>query len=362
VEKAEIRVLLVDDSPFIRRAVERMLASLEGVRVVGVAANGREGVEETQRLRPDVVILDIVMPELDGLAAIQEIMETAPTPILVLSTETSPGAEVTLRALELGAVDFVSKTQAGTRMDIYDLAPVLREKVLVVAGSRVPDAIGPPGPPQPSSPARAPEAQPPAAPAPPVPETASKVLVVGASTGGPRALAALLAAIPRNFPGGVLVAQHMPPGFTATLAQRLDRRSALTVREARDGDPIEPGVALLGVGGRQFWVDRDNGRLVARVTEADENLVHRPSVDLLFTTAASALGSAVVAVVLTGMGQDGAAGLAAIRAAGGRTLVESEESAVIFGMPRAAREWADQILPLDQLPAAILDLFEVGGA
>lgn len=361
MEKAEIRVLLVDDSPFIRRAVERMLESLEGVSVVGVAANGREGVEETQRLRPDVVILDIVMPELDGLAAIQEIMDTAPTPILILSTETSPGADVTLRALELGAVDFVSKTQAGTRMDIYDLAPVLREKVLVVAGSRVPDAIGPPGPPQPSGAVRTAAPEPPTELAPPARETASKVLVVGASTGGPRAIAALLAALPSHFPGGVLVAQHMPPGFTATLAQRLDRRSPLTVREARDGDTIEPGVALLGVGGRQFWIERDEDRLTARVTHADENLVHRPSVDLLFTTAADALGSAVVAVVLTGMGQDGAAGLAAVREAGGSTLVESEESAVIYGMPRAAREWADQTLPLDQLPAAILDLFEVGG-
>jgi two-component system, chemotaxis family, protein-glutamate methylesterase/glutaminase len=360
VEKPDIRVLLVDDSPFIRRAVERMLESLEGVSVVGVAADGREGVEETRRLRPDVVILDIVMPELDGLAAIQEIMDTVPTPILVLSTETSPGAEVTLKALELGAVDFVSKTQAGTRMDIYDLAPVLREKVLVVAGSRVPDAIGPPEPP-PAGALRAPEPGPPTARAPLVRGTASQVLVVGASTGGPRALAALLAALPRDFPGGVLVAQHMPPGFTSTLAQRLDRRSPITVREARDGDAIEPGVALLGVGGRQFWVDRENGRLIARVTETDENLVHRPSVDLLFTTAANALGSAVVALVLTGMGQDGAVGLAAVRAAGGRTLVESEESAVIYGMPRAAREWADQSLPLKQLPAAVLGLFGVGG-
>jgi two-component system, chemotaxis family, protein-glutamate methylesterase/glutaminase len=361
VEKPDIRVLLVDDSPFIRRAVERMLESLEGVSVVGVAADGREGVEETRRLRPDVVILDIVMPELDGLAAIQEIMDTVPTPILVLSTETSPGAEVTLKALELGAVDFVSKTQAGTRMDIYDLAPVLREKVLVVAGSRVPDAIGPPEPPQPVGAVRDPEPGRPATPAPPGRGTANQVLVVGASTGGPRALAALLAAFPRDFPGGVLVAQHMPPGFTSTLAQRLDRRSPITVREARDGDAIEPGVALLGVGGRQFWVDRHNGQLIARVTETDENLVHRPSVDLLFTTAANALGSAVVALVMTGMGQDGAVGLAAVRAAGGRTLVESEESAVIYGMPRAAREWADQSLPLGQLPAAVLALFGMGG-
>jgi two-component system, chemotaxis family, protein-glutamate methylesterase/glutaminase len=361
VENRDIRVLLVDDSPFIRRAVERMLESLDGVRVVGVAADGREGVEATQRLRPDVVILDIVMPELDGLAAIQEIMATAPTPILVLSTETSPGAEVTLRALEAGAVDFVSKTQAGTRMDIYDLAPVLREKVLVVAGSRVPDAIGPPDESRPSDRSPTPPAvsSEPAAPA--ARETATRLLVIGASTGGPRALSALLAAMPRDFPGGVLIAQHMPTGFTATLAQRLDRRSELTVREARDGDAIEPGLALVGVGGRQLWVERDEDRLVARITEADEALVHRPSVDVLFTTAAQTLGDAVVGVVLTGMGQDGAAGLAAIRAAGGKTLVESEESAVIYGMPRAAREWADQAVPLDQLPAVILDLFGVGG-
>lgn len=355
MEKSEIRVLLVDDSPFIRRAVERMLESLDGVRVVGVAADGREGVEETQRLRPDVVILDIVMPELNGLEAIQQIMETTPTPILVLSTETRPGADVTLKALELGAVDFVSKTQAGTRMDIYDLAPVLREKVLAVAGSRVRPAL------EKTEPAAAAQPKPKPAVAGRLRAAARRVLVVGASTGGPRALTALLAALPADFPGGVLLAQHMPPGFTSTLAQRLDRRSLLTVREARDGELVESGVALLGVGGRQFWVERDEDRIIARVTTAVEGRVHRPSVDLLFTSAAEVFGDQVVAVILTGMGQDGAAGLAAVRAVGGRTLVESEESAVIFGMPRAAREWADRILPLERLPAAIVELFAGGG-
>jgi two-component system, chemotaxis family, protein-glutamate methylesterase/glutaminase len=352
VKESEIRVLLVDDSPFIRRAVERMLESLDGVRVVGVAADGRQGVEETQRLQPDVVILDIVMPELNGLEAIQQIMETTPTPILVLSTETRPGADVTLKALELGAVDFVSKTQAGTRMDIYDLAPVLREKVLAVAGSRVRPALE-------TEPATA--AKPKTAAAGRPRAAAKRVLVVGTSTGGPRALTALLSGLPADFPGGILLAQHMPPGFTSTLAQRLDRRSLLTVREARDGDLVEAGVVLLGVGGRQFWVERDDDRIIARVTTGAEGRVHRPSVDLLFTSAAEALGDQVVAVVLTGMGQDGAAGLAAVRAVGGGTLVESEESAVIFGMPRAAREWADRILPLERLPAAIVELFAGGG-
>jgi two-component system, chemotaxis family, protein-glutamate methylesterase/glutaminase len=340
----------VDDSPFMRRAVERMLAPLPDVEIAGVATNGREGVDRVRELRPDLVILDIVMPELDGLEAIREIMATTPTPILVLSTQTRPGTDVTLRALELGAVDFVSKAQVGTRMDIYDLAPILREKVLALAGSRVqPVAETPEGP----QPAAFEGEAPPASP--------YEILVVGASTGGPRALASLLPALPADFPAGILLAQHMPPGFTDTLAQRLDRRSALRVREARDGDPIEPGVALLGVGGRGLRVERQGGRLVARVPALSEEYVHRPSVDLLFTSAAEAAGEAVVAVVLTGMGHDGAAGLAAVRAAGGRTLVESEDSAVIFGMPRAAQASAEQSLPLTRLPEAILHIFRGGG-
>lgn len=343
-----VRVLIVDDSPFIRRAVERMLAPAPEVEVVGTASDGAEAVEQVLRLRPDVVILDIVMPEVDGLEAIQEIMRAAPTPILVLSTHTMPGADVTLRALELGAVDFVSKADAGTRMDIYELAPVLRERVLGIAGSQVPAAIEPPP---------ALEAPPPEAPASAAPYD---LLVIGASTGGPRALSTLLHRFPSTFPGSILIAQHMPPGFTATLAQRLDRRSRIEVREARDGDALQPGVALLGVGGQQLSVEREEGRLVARLSREDDSRVHRPSVDLLFASAATAAADRLVGLVLTGMGQDGAAGLAAIREAGGRTLTECEDSAVIYGMPRAARPWADQSLPLDGIADEILRLFNVG--
>jgi len=349
VEDAKIRVLLVDDSPFIRRAVERMLEPLPQVEVVGIAADGREAVEQVRSLRPDVVILDIVMPEVDGLEAIEHIMRVAPTPILVLSTQTRPGADVTLRALELGAVDFVSKSQAGTRMDIYDLAPVLRERLLAVAASRAPSALRPPDADRRQDRARRVS-----------PAAAYDLLVVGASTGGPRALTAVLSELPANFPAGIVVAQHMPPGFTGPLAQRLDRRCQIQVREAHDGALIEPGLALIGVGGRHVRVERSEGQLVARVPEGVEGLIHRPSVNVLFRSGVEALGSRIVGLILTGMGQDGAVGLAAIRQAGGRTVVESEETAVIYGMPRAAREWAEQELPLGRIPGAITDIFGAG--
>ena len=342
--EAPINVLLVDDSPFIRRAVERMLSPLEEVRVVGHARDGQQGIEMAQRLRPDVIILDIVMPEVDGLEALEQIMRTAPTPIIVLSSHASPGAEITLRALELGAVDFVSKTEAGTRMDIYDLAPLLREKVLAVASSKVPPGIEPPTETTPEPPVTSPATSP------------FDLVVLGASTGGPRALSTILSGLPENFPVGIVVAQHMPQGFTATLAQRLDRRSAITVREAADGDRVEPGVALLGAGGRQVVVERSGGDLVVRLRHSGDRLLHRPSVNALFLSAAEATGSRTIGVVLTGMGQDGAEGLAAIGAAGGRTLVESDETAVIYGMPRAARGAAERALPLDRLAEALREL------
>lgn len=338
-------VLVVDDSPFIRRAVQRMLEPMADVEVVGTAGNGGEAIAMARRLRPDLIILDIVMPEVDGLEAIRRIMATVPTPILVLSSHVEPGAETTLRALELGAVDFISKSEAGTRMDIFDLAPMLREKVAAIAGSRVRTAAEAPPAPAPFPPTRA------------GPTSVYEILALGASTGGPRALGSILFGLPENFPAGVVVAQHMPPGFTRTLAERLDRRAAIRVREAEDGDRIRPGEALIGVGGRQFTVDREDGELVARIPDGPDQLLHRPSVDGLFRSVAAAVGSRAVAAVLTGMGEDGAQGLAAIQEAGGRTFAESEDSAVIYGMPRAAAPWAERALPLDQLGAALRDVF-----
>ena len=346
----EITVLVVDDSPFIRRAVQRMLQPLTEVRVVATAADGREGVRMARELRPDVIILDIVMPGMNGLEAIRDIMREAPTPIVVLSSHARPGTDLTLRALDLGAVDFVSKADASTRMDIYDLAPILREKVLAAAHSRV-------GPTPPEA-----ERQPaPVESAPqPLPTSAYDVLAIGASTGGPRALSRILTALPANFPAGIVVAQHMPAGFTATLADRLDRRCRLKVREASDGDLVEPGTVLLGAGGRQLGIVRRNDRLVARIPENGGQLLHCPSVDYLFRSVAEAAGPRAVGLVLTGMGHDGAEGLQAIRDAGGRGIVESEETAVIYGMPKAALPAAERSVSLDLLPGVLRSIFENG--
>jgi two-component system, chemotaxis family, protein-glutamate methylesterase/glutaminase len=340
-----IRVLVVDDSAFIRHAVQRMLETGGDIEIVGFAANGIEAVERVKELHPHVVILDVNMPSMDGMEALQRIMAEAPTAVLMLSSLTAEGADTTLLALDLGAVDFVDKTTAGTTMDIYSLAPVLREKVLAVAGAAIPQ--------------RAADAEP--EPAPEVgwelPATSPyEVLVIGVSTGGPRALVEVLSRMPPDFPTGIIVAQHMPPGFTGTLAERLDRRSRLEVVEARDLDEVRRGRVLLAPGGKQISVERSGGKLVVRIDEGPSNLLHRPSVDLLLRSVVGAVGSRAIGLILTGMGDDGARGLRALRDAGGRTLAESAETAVIYGMPRAAAEAAERVLPLREIAPALARL------
>lgn len=343
-----IRVVLVDDSAFVRQAVQRMLTPLEGVEVIGTAGTASEGIALARTLRPDVIILDVNLPDGDGLEVLRRIMDVAPTAVLMLSTLTTDGADITMRALELGAVDFVDKASAGTTMDIHRLAPLIQEKVLAMAGAAVRGQT------------LAPSVRTPAPPVPPAPRTrdggAYDVVVIGSSTGGPRALMEVIGALPADFPAAVVVAQHMPAGFTHTLAERIDRRSAIRVREAHDGSPLEPGQVLIAPGGSQIEILRDGGQLRVRVREATGEYLHRPSVDLLFRSAAAAVGSRTVGVVLTGMGDDGAAGLQTLRDAGGRTLAESEETAVIFGMPRAAAPAAERVLPLQQIGAAVTAL------
>lgn len=345
----QVSVLVVDDSHFVRRAVERMLAPVEGVHIVGFARNGREAVQMARDLSPDVVVLDIVMPEVDGLDAIRRIMAEAPTAIVVLSSEAQPDAEVTLTALELGAVDFISKTPSGARMDIYDVAPALREKVLAAARSRVPGRRHPDDAPAAAGPESAITI-----PGDDVSSSPYDVVALGASTGGPRALTRILSELPRDFPAGILIAQHMPPGFTRTLAERLDRRSPLEVREAVDGDEVRPGLALVGVGGAQLRVLRRGDRLVAVVADGVDRRLHRPCVDLLLESVVEAVGGRGIGVVLTGMGDDGARGLEALRQAGGYTIAESEETAVIYGMPGAASPAAVDVLPLGRIAQALV--------
>jgi two-component system chemotaxis response regulator CheB len=345
------RVLLVDDSAFVRRATERMLEPMEGVEVAGYAANGEEALRLVHELQPDLVIMDLNMPGMDGMQALERIMSERPTPVLLLSSMTSEGAEVTLRALEAGAVDFVDKTDAGTVMDIHGLAPVIRDKVRAVLRSR---HLPPPAP-------RIAPAAVEAAGTQVAAGGAYEVIAIGASTGGPRALTEVIPALPLGLGAGVVVAQHIPPGFTETLAERLDRRSLIRVREARDGDAVLPDLALLAPGGRQMTVVRDDaGGLRVRVWDDGGERLHRPSVDLLLSSVAEAAGAHSVGVVLTGMGSDGAEGLARIRRAGGRALVESAETAVIDGMPGAARPHAERSLALGRIAPAVAEM--CGGA
>lgn len=344
----EVRVLVVDDSAFVRRAVDRMLSEAPEITVVGVAANGAEAVTRVHELRPDVVILDVNMPHLDGIEALRRIMADAPTGVLMLSTHTSEGAEITITALEMGAVDFVDKADAAGPMDIYSLGPILREKVLAVAGA----TVARPAFREPPTPGEI-EAGPPDIHG----EMAYDIVVIGASTGGPGALTELVARLPGDLPLGFVIAQHMPPGFTTTFAERLDRRTRLEVEEAMNGDEVRPGRILVAPGGMRSVLARDGDEnLRLRIDHGPPDLLHRPSVDALFESAADLVGDRAIGIVLTGMGDDGASGLARLKESGGATIVESEETAVIYGMPRAAAPAAGMILPLHEIPSAIVRL------
>ncbi len=348
-----IRLLVVDDSTFIRRAIERMASEWEDVDIIGFAADGEAAVSKTTELSPDLVLMDVNMPGMDGLEALRRILEVKPTPVLLMSTLTKSGADVTLNALELGAVDFIDKGSVGGTMDIHGLGAVIHERLRAVAGA---------GAVQPSSTEAGADLEHESLPPPVFARLGCPfdVVVIGTSTGGPRALGEILPRLPGELGAGLVIAQHMPEGFTETLAARLDRRSALRVAEARDGDRVRPGLALIAPGGRQSVLEREEGDLVVRVRGPTEHGLYLPSADMLFESAARFAGSRAIGVVLTGMGEDGAAGLAAMRRAGARTIVESEETTVIFGMPRAAEKAAEQILPLEGIAPALAGMCREG--
>jgi two-component system chemotaxis response regulator CheB len=338
---SRIRVLIVDDSRFVRQAVARMLAAPD-IEVVGQARDGREGIALARELRPDVVTLDVQMPTLGGLETLEKLMEEGPYRVLLLSSLTSEGAEVTLRGLELGALDFVDKTTAQGHMNLLSLTDELRVKVRALAGAPTP-ARGEAGSPLPPAAA-------------PMGTHGGQVVAIGASTGGPSALQAVVPRLPKGFPAAVLIVQHIPVGFTRSLADRLASRSALVVREAQDNEPIRPGHVLIAPAGIHMKVQVRGGAATIRLDDQPGDSLHRPSADVLMSSVAKAFGKRAVGVVLTGMGSDGTVGLRDIRKAGGRTLAESEESCVIYGMPKAAIEAGvvDRVAPLPRMADEIL--------
>jgi len=336
--KRKIRVLVVDDSAFVRKAVVRMLGEAEDIEVVGTAADGEEGLAKAHELRPDVVTLDIKMPKLGGLETLERLMAERPVPVLLLSTLTQEGAEVTLRALELGAMDFVDKSSVEP-MSMLSLTRELLEKVRALGHARVKGRRRGKGR------SAAPEK-----------EEAAEVVVIAASTGGPSGLQLLVSALPAGLRATILIVQHIPRGFTRSLAERLDARSAVPVREAADGDLIEPGRVIIAPAGIHSRLRRRGARVRIVLDEEPRGALHRPSADVLMASAASVFGPRTVGVVLTGMGSDGTEGLRAIQAAGGHTLAESENTCVIYGMPKAAvaAGVVSRVVPLDRMAEEIL--------
>ena len=345
----KIRVLVVDDSAFMRKALTRMLCSDPMIDVVDTASDGEEGVRKALILRPDVVTLDVMMPGMDGLTALRRIMAECPTPVLMLSSLTSEGGETTLKALDWGAADFIDKASANTAMDILTIAGELITKVKALAGVRVANLVR--TRPRLTEPANAltVKANPNAC--------AVKVVAIGSSTGGPPALQTILCSLPEDLPAAVLIVQHMPKGFTASLAERLNKLSRLSVKEAEDGDRVAPGRCLIAPSGLHMTVQRNGPGSVVRLSMDPDGLLHRPSVDVLMNSTAKVFGNGVVGVILTGMGADGAKGIKAIHDAGGRTIAQDEETSVVYGMPRVAVELGgvDRSLPLDRVAEGMLE-------
>ena len=336
-----IRVLVVDDSAVVRRLVSTSLTLDPEIEVVGAAVNGREAIGLVDSLAPDAVTLDIEMPELDGLGALDTIRRRHPRlPIVMFSTLTERGATKTLEALSLGASDFVTKPSNTTNMaeSITSVREQLIPKIKALCGVRRVASTAPPVVRVAPAAGRRPE-----------------VLLVGCSTGGPDALARVLEELPASLPVPVLVVQHMPPLFTAMFAERLDRVAALPVREAADGDPVVAGGVLIAPGGRHLTVRRSMGAVRVVLDDGPPENFCRPAVDTLFRSAADVYGGNAVAAVLTGMGQDGLVGCRLLADAGARIVVQDEASSVVWGMPGAVAGagLAHEVLPLDAIAGTL---------
>jgi len=383
----QVRVLVVDDSAFMRKVLTELLQSDPSVTVVGTARDGREGVEKTLALQPDVLTMDIEMPQLDGFGALREIMSRRPTPVVMVSSHTSEGAEATVRALALGAVDFVAKPSGSISLNMhvtrdelvakvkaaatatprvrrFNFDPVARKEVrpadppLCTAGPTVQ------APHLPAHTASLPWHPPgaPSAPAPAVFDTAPisrRLVVIGCSTGGPGALHQIIPRLPADLPAGVLVVQHMPAGFTRSLAQRLDEISGIHVKEAEEGDRVVNGHVLVAPGGYHMTVDHDG-----RIRLNQEPAIHgvRPAVDKTLESVVPIWGNRMIGVILTGMGYDGAKGMVSLKKAGGKTVAEDASTCVVYGMPKVVVELgaADQVLPVHEIPDAIVRLVREG--
>ncbi|ABF40771.1 response regulator receiver modulated CheB methylesterase [Candidatus Koribacter versatilis Ellin345] len=346
-----IRVLVVDDSALMRKMITQMLQKDPAIEVIGTAMDGAFGLKKIEELRPDVVTLDLEMPNMDGMEMLRHITKRGQTPVIVVSAHTTQGARETFKALQLGAFDFVAKPQEGSSLTLENVADEIIAKIKVAGAARKPrpqiatvdEAL--------LRSARKP-ARPPVASR----TTPSKIIAIGISTGGPNALLFMLSQLPADFAGTILIVQHMPEGFTQMFSNRLAESCAIEVKEAASGDLLLAGRALICPGNRHMRVRRmPMGDVVVLSDEPPVN-GHRPSADVLFRSVAQEFGPKVVALIMTGMGEDGADAIGAVKAAGGLAVAQDEGSSVVFGMPKVAIERGNvnRVVALDALPNLLM--------
>ena len=354
----KIRVLVVDDSALVRSLLAEIINRQPDMVCVGAASDPLVAREMIRELNPDVITLDVEMPRMDGIDFLGRLMRLRPMPVVMISTLTERGADVTMKALELGAIDFVAKPKLGLADGLNQLATQIVDKIQIASAARVrrketsATSSVTPGTVRPT---------------PPVPAKTSplsavgKVIFIGASTGGTEAIREILTRMPVDSPP-ILITQHMPAGFTRSFALRLDTLCEVTVKEAVHGEPIQAGHAYIAPGGKQFYLSRIGARLEAVVDDSELVNRHKPSVEVLFKSAAALLGANAIGVMLTGMGSDGARALKEMRDAGSYNIVQNEATSVVFGMPREAIALgaANEVLPITDIAAALIGRLRAG--
>lgn len=357
---SKVKVIVVDDSVFMRKILSDLINSHPNIEVIDTARNGEEAIEKIKKQRPDVVTLDVEMPKMDGITALKELMKVSPVPVLMLSSLTKEGADATIKALQYGAVDFIAKPSNIFKIDVEDTKEELLRKIIVASKVKLrkktfKDIHSPKitkrinyrknkNLDQKRSEGKA-----------------KKIVAIGTSTGGPRALQALLPNIPKNIDASFVIVQHMPPGFTKSLADRLDSISDINIKEAENNDILLPGHAYIAPGDQHMEVIKESSRFKIKLNSNPTVSGHRPSVDVLMNSIASIGIDNVIGVILTGMGSDGAKGLKKIKENSGYIIAQDEESCVVFGMPKSTIKLGvvDKVVPIYDISDEIIKAVEV---
>ncbi|KJV32641.1 chemotaxis protein CheY [Aquitalea magnusonii] len=349
-----INVMIVDDSAVVRQVLSEIFTASSGITVMDVATDPIVAMEKMKQHWPDVIVLDVEMPRMDGITFLKQIMASRPTPVVICSSLTQKGADISVQAMAAGAVEVIAKPHAGVKQFLQDSNNLLVQAVKAAATARMSRMRTLPPTPMETRPKLSADAVLAAPTGQQMFQTTERIVAIGTSTGGTQALEAILTTLPRTCPGLAIV-QHMPEKFTASFAERLDRLSEIEVKEAASGDRILPGRALIAPGGKHMMIKRSGAYYQVEVVDGPLVSRHKPSVDVLFRSAAKFAGRNALGIIMTGMGDDGARGLKEMHDAGAKTIAQDEDSCVVFGMPKEAIKLgaADEVMPLDNIAKAI---------